>query len=103
MSDRFSEKYGVYHISPLPGLPQAAVCHGFYVLDHAKGKGNGHKLMSDMISSLKAHNYDLAICTTAMDNDAMQRCLTRSGWAMTGMFNNQKTGLKHTAWQLRLS
>ena len=38
MSDRYSTLYGVYHITPKPGLPQVAICHGFYVLDKMRGQ-----------------------------------------------------------------
>jgi len=98
MSDRFSTEYGVYQISNKPGLPQVAICHGFYILDGMRGKGFGHKLMAHMISTLYTNQYDFAVCTTAGDNDAMQTCLSKAGWKQLSQFHNRKSGKSHQMW-----
>jgi len=98
MSDRYSLPYGVYHITPKPGLPQVAICHGFYVFDQVRGQGYGHQLMSEMTQALIAANFDYAVCTTAGDNTAMQSCLLRAGWEYMDNFHNRKTGSKHQIW-----
>ena len=102
MTDRYSTPYGVFHISPKPGLPQIAICHGFYVLSDQKGKGNGHQLMQDMLHSLQLENYDLAICSTADNNIAMQAVLKKANWTMKELFHNAKTGEFHQLWTIHV-
>jgi GNAT superfamily N-acetyltransferase len=102
MSDRFSTKYGVFHITPKPGLPQVAICHGFYVIETMRSKGYGHKLMEDMVKQLRKDQFDYAICTTAWDNVAMQRCLVDGGWTLLANFHNRKTAQRHQLWTILL-
>ena len=102
MTDRYSTSYGVYHITPKPGLPQVAICHGFYVLAGLKGKGHGHQLMSDMVGSLKLEHYDAALCTTSGGNAPMQKVLARAGWKLQFAFKNSKTGEEHQVWGIAL-
>jgi len=99
---RYSTITGVYEITPKPGLPQMAICHGFYVLDTFRGHGHGHKLMQSLIQSLRLEHFDQAICTTAGDNLAMQACLIKSGWGLLSVFTNSKTGAPHQVWGLEV-
>ena len=103
MSDRYSTVFGVYEITPMAGLPQTAICHGFYVLDGMRGAGYGRKLMDCMLMSLKLENYDYAICTTQHNNTAMKMLLCRAGWIQKDIFQNRKTGQAHTVWGFSIS
>lgn len=77
---RHATEYGAYEVTPLPGQPQVAVCHGFMVPQDMRGRGYGHMLKAHQGATLRAQLHDFAICTVAAGNAAQQRVLEAAGW-----------------------
>lgn len=96
--DRFTTEHGVAHITPMPGLPQVAIVHGVWLLEEYRGHGMGHDLMEAVNDWVTLEHYDLAMCTTADDNKAMQACLSKAGWSKTNQFRNRLAGADHQVW-----
>lgn len=88
---RIATEYGAYEITPLPGQPQIAVCHGFMVPQDMRGRGYGHKLKEHQGETLRAQLHDFAICTVAAENTAQQRVLAESGWKKLTEFQNTRS------------
>ncbi len=103
MTDRYATNQGVFHITPKPGMPSIAILHGVYVLPECRGKGNGHKLMDNIVLNLQLGHYDQAICTTAGDNIAMQACLQKACWQLLTSFHNRRTNGVHQLWGITLT
>lgn len=98
MSTRYAGPHGVYHIAPLPNMPQVAWCYGFWVPPEMRGNGHGRHLEEMQAMSLKAAKYDYAITTTAGSNIAKQKCLLAAGWTLLDTFDNSRTGEPHQVW-----
>lgn len=89
---RHAFRFGVTHIDPLPGQPQVAHCHSFFVPVPLRGQGNGHRLKTAQMDQLQAGHYDFALCTVDGKNIAQQTILTQAGWHQLADFKNTKTG-----------
>ena len=69
---------GSYHVEPLPGQPQVAHCHGFFVPIDRRGMKLGHMLKEHQLSTLVAEHYDYATATVDASNHAQKRMLTKA-------------------------
>lgn len=78
--DRHANKYGAYCISPLPGQPQVAVTHAFFVHPSLRGKGYGKTMKLAQMRLLSEHAFDYGVCTVRADNTAQKSILQATGW-----------------------
>ena len=83
---RHATDYGAYEVTPLPGQPQVAVCHGCHMLKAHQG------------ATLRAQLHDFAICTVASGNAAQQRVLEAAGWKKLAEFENTRSGETTELW-----
>ena len=88
---RYAFPEGVFHIDPVPGQPQIAHCHGFFVPSAQRGQGKGTVLKQIQMATLRAENFDFATCTVDAENRAQQKILARAGWLLMGDFRNSRT------------
>ncbi|MBL8474427.1 MAG: hypothetical protein JNM98_21745 [Rhodocyclaceae bacterium] len=95
---RHATKYGAYEITPLPGQPQVAVCHGFMVPTSLRGNGYGHRLKQDQIGAVAAQMHDFAICTVAAGNAAQKKILATAGWVKLAEFFNTRSNEMTELW-----
>ncbi len=95
---RHATEYGAYEVTPLPGQPQVAVCHGFMVPQDMRGRGYGHMLKEHQGDTLRAQLHDFAICTVAAGNAAQQRVLEAAGWKKLTEFENTRSGETTELW-----
>lgn len=89
---------GCYHIDPMPGQPQVAHCHGFFVPVDRRGLKLGHKLKAHQVSTLAAEHYDYATATVDASNEAQKRVLEKAGFRRLDTFTNTKTGGTTELW-----
>lgn len=89
---RFNFTYGGFDIDTMPGQPQVALCHSFFVRPGYRGLGCGKELKKDQAEELKKLGYDLAIATVAGDNERMKRIMETSGWKLKEGFLNTRAG-----------
>lgn len=91
---KFSTAYGAFEIDSMPGQPQVALCHSFFVPESHRGQGFAHALKQDQIRVLLGQQYDFAICTVAAGNDRQVAVLERAGWRvlMDGFCNSRLGG-----------
>lgn len=89
---------GSYHVEPLPGQPQVAHCHGFFVPIDRRGMKLGHMLKEHQLSTLVAEHYDYATATVDASNHAQKRMLTKAGFRRLDSFTNTKTGGSTELW-----
>ena len=89
---RYAMTFGAYEIDSVPGQPQIAHCHGFFIAHDQRGKGLAHQLKQDQNSQLRAECYDFATCTVDGANIAQQNVLNKAGWYKMSEFKNSKTG-----------
>lgn len=95
---RYSYPEGVFHIDPMPGQPQVAHCHGFFVMPDWRGTGKAHLLKNRQKYALRTANYDYAVCTVDGKNEAQKRVLTKAGWMPLADFTNSKTEALTEIW-----
>lgn len=95
---RYCTEYGAYEIDSVPGQPQLAHCHGFFVAPEHRGKGLGHFLKQEQMQMLASLRYDAATCTVDGSNTAQKRVLESAGWVKAGKFRNGKTGAETEVW-----
>ena len=95
---RYAGSSGAFHFDGLPGQPQVAHCHGFFVPVGLRGQGNGHELKRTQMELLAYSLFDYAICTVDRDNLAQQAILTQAGWSRLTSFSNSKTGGSTELW-----
>jgi hypothetical protein len=90
---KFAMQYGAFEIESMPGQPQVAICHSFFVPETLRGRGLAHALKQDQIRVLIDQHYDFAICTVAASNVRQISVLKRAGWSpiVTG-FQNSRIG-----------
>lgn len=103
MMTRYAFPEGVFHIDPVPGQPQIAHCHGFFVPVALRGKGKGKALKQIQMSTLRAGGFDLATCTVDASNEAQQSILKDAGWGFAFSFNNSRTGGITQVWTWRVN
>ena len=99
---RYCTEYGAYEIDSVPGQPQLAHCHGFFVAPEHRGNGLGHSLKQEQMQMLASLRYDAATCTVDGGNAAQKRVLLRAGWVKAGKFRNGKTGSETEVWFLEV-
>lgn len=95
---RFATLFGAYEIDSVPGQPQVAHCHGFFVSADLRGRGFAHQLKTDQNITLLALKYDYAMCTVCSNNIAQKRVLEGAGWSRTGEFMSSKSGAAVEVW-----
>lgn len=89
---RHAAGYGAFEIDSVPGQPQIAHCHSFFIDHSRRGKGYGHMLKAHQNAVLRADFYDFATCTVDGANFAQHRILDKAGWYKMSEFKNSKTG-----------
>ena len=95
---RYAFPEGVFHIDPVPGQPQIAHCHGFFVPAALRGQGRGKALKKIQMATLRASGFDLATCTVDASNEAQIAILISAGWGCAGSFFNSRTGGNMELW-----
>jgi hypothetical protein len=95
---RYAIPAGSYHIDALPGQPQIAHCHGFFVPVDRRGMGLAHMLKEHQISNLVAEHYDYATATVDASNNAQKKVLAKAGFRYLDYFFNTKTGGTTELW-----
>lgn len=95
---RYAITAGSYHIDPLPGQPQVAHCHSFFVPADRRGMRLGHMLKEHQVANLVAEHYDYATATVDASNAAQKRVLTKAGFRWLDTFANTKTGSNTELW-----
>lgn len=95
---RHATPYGAFHIDPMPGQPQIALCTGFFVKEEFRGKGHGHLLKRSQMCQLVIDHYDYAMCTVDSLNSRQKAVLREAGWQYPHMFDNNKTGTQTEVW-----
>lgn len=95
---RYFMPAGSYHIDALPGQPQVAHCHGFFVPTDRRGMGLAHQLKAHQIENLEAELYDYATATVDAGNDAQKNVLAKAGFRRLDHFYNRKTGGTTELW-----
>lgn len=98
MMTRYAFPEGVFHIDPVPGQPQIAHCHGFFVPVSLRGKGKGTVLKQIQMAKLRTENFDFATCTVDAENKVQRKILDRAGWRFMGAFHNSRTGSITQVW-----
>jgi GNAT superfamily N-acetyltransferase len=96
--DRHANNYGAFCTSPLPGQPQIAVTHAFFVHPHLRGKGNGKRLKKAQMRLLAEHAFDFAICTVRADNVAQKAVLEATGWEFMRDFYSRSQDTQIEVW-----
>lgn len=89
---KHSTEFGAFNIDPMPGQPQLALCHSFFVPEPLRGRGYGHILKDQQAQALIDGHLDFAICTVAADNTRQRAVLKRAGWQYMGEFANTRIG-----------
>jgi RimJ/RimL family protein N-acetyltransferase len=95
---RYATPAGSYHIDPLPGQPQIAHCHGFFVPVDRRGMGLAHMLKEHQVANLAAEHYDYATATVDASNEAQKRVLEKAGFRHLASLKNSKTGGTTELW-----
>ncbi|WP_306602512.1 hypothetical protein [Azonexus sp.] len=98
MTTRYASEFGAFEISPIPGQPQLAHCHGFFIVPAGRGKGLGTQQKLEQMRLLDESLYDYATCTVDAENAAQKRVLTKTGWTFLVAFDNRRTGKKTELW-----
>lgn len=89
---RYAAPFGAYEITPVPGQPQIAHCHGFFVRHDRRGEGLALALKLEQNAMLLELGYDYATCTVDAQNERQQKVLKKAGWYKISEFQNSKTG-----------
>jgi ribosomal protein S18 acetylase RimI-like enzyme len=98
MTRRYHSEFGAFAIDPVPGQPQLAHCHSFFVVPEGRGKGIGTQMKLKQMEQLEAELYDYATCTVDAANTAQKRVLEKTGWKRLAVFDNRRTGGKTELW-----
>jgi hypothetical protein len=91
MTTRIVTMDGACEISSLPGQPQVAICHSFFVDFAKRGNGAGKFLKETQHYALANLHYDYAICTVANCNQAQKTILIEAGWQRLDSFQNRRS------------
>ena len=97
-AQRFHHAAGAFEITSLPGQPQVAICHSFFVRHGLRGHGKGHEIKAQQRHTLQALHYDYAVCTVAAENLAQQAILTQGGWQKLTEFKNHRSNEVTEIW-----
>lgn len=95
---RYVSDYGAFEVSPTPGQPQLAHCHGFFIVPSGRGKGLGTSQKEAQMKVLTDELFDYATCTVDSNNTAQKRVLAKTGWKLLDTFDNSRTGGKTELW-----
>lgn len=95
---RYAFSYGVFNISPIPGQPQVAHCHSFFVSISFRGLGYGKKLKRKQMETLAREQFDYATCTVDSSNHAQRAILEKCGWNQLASFTNRRSGSTTELW-----
>ena len=95
---RHANIYGCYEIDSIPGQPQIAHCHSFFVPIDRRGLKLGHALKEHQVKTLAAELYDYATATVDSGNEAQKRVLEKAGFRRLDTFTNSKTGGTTELW-----
>lgn len=100
---RIGNHAGAFEISTLPGQPQVAICHSFFVAEDQRGKGLSHALKLRQAAELRSNRFDFAICTVAATNGRQKSALTRAGWQKLAEFRNSRQSETTELWGLTVN
>ncbi len=98
MTTRYASDFGAFEISPIPGQPQIAHCHGFFVIPEARGRGIGTQLKEKQMELLFDELFDYATCTVDAGNAVQKHVLEKAGWRCLAVFDNRRTGGQTELW-----
>ena len=87
---RYTTDFAVFEIDTLPGNPQVAITHSFFVKSPCRGSGKGKAAKLAQNDTIKSLGYDSAICTVRSDNGAQKAILKHAGWRFSHQFYDQK-------------
>ena len=87
---RYTTDFAVFEIDTLPGNPQVAITHSFFVKSPCRGSGKGKAAKLAQNDTIKSLGYDSAICTVRSDNEAQKAILKYAGWRFSHWFFDQK-------------
>lgn len=96
--NRHAFTYGAFEITPLPGQPQLAHCHSFFVPIDFRGLGYGKKLKQKQMETLAREQFDYATCTVDSANHAQRAILEKAGWTRLASFTNRRNGSTTELW-----
>ena len=96
--DRYACNYGAHCVTPLPGQPQVAVTHAFFVHPALRGKGYGKRLKQSQMRILAEHAFDYGICTVRSDNHAQKSILASIGWNHLDTFHSRAQDTEIEIW-----
>ncbi|MGB4065379.1 MAG: GNAT family N-acetyltransferase [Azonexus sp.] len=99
---RYATPYGAFHVDPMPGNPQVAICSGFFVFPKHRSKGNGHRLKAYQENVLFEQGYSLALCTVRADNAPQLAVLAKAQWDEGRTFFNEQTSALTTVFTLAI-
>lgn len=95
---RYHHSAGAYEITTLPGQPQVAICHSFFVRHGQRGHGKGHEIKAQQRHTLQALHYDYALCSVSANNHAQKAILTQGGWTKLAEFHNHRQAETTELW-----
>lgn len=98
MTGRHNTPVGSFQIDSMPSQTQVALCHGFFVAEDHRGKGQGHALKQHQANVLRQGNYDYALCTVAGGNTAQKKVLGAAGWVRLTTFRNRRSSETTEIW-----
>jgi len=99
---RHIDQSGAFEITSMPGQPNLACCHSFFVSEQQRGHGKGKALKEAQRRTLRAMHYDFAINTVSANNGAMKRVLELAGWKKLAEFRNKRLSETTEIWGLPL-
>lgn len=95
---RYPSLHGAFHIDPMPGQPQVAHCHSFFIQADKRHQGHGTAMKRLQMFHLQSQQYDYATCTIDASNDAQRQVLIKNGWRRLDGFSNSRTGGQTELW-----
>lgn len=98
---RHVDNTGAFEITSLPGQCQVAICHSFFITEHARGQGQGKFLKAQQRRTLRALHYDFAVCTVSAGNAAQKRILEAEGWKKLDEFHNRRLSETTELWGMQ--
>lgn len=87
---RHIDEHGAFELTTLPGQPQVAICHSFFITEEHRGRGKGKALKEAQRVTLRRLHYDYGVCTVSANNAAQKRILMAAGWQKLTEFHNRR-------------
>ncbi|MBS1143393.1 MAG: hypothetical protein H6R14_799 [Proteobacteria bacterium] len=97
-TQRFRHPAGAFEITSLPGQPQVAICHSFFVRETDRGRGKSHEIKAQQRHTLQSLQYDYAVCTVSGNNHAQKAVLSQGGWKKLTEFYNHRNAEFTETW-----